>query len=191
MAQTPEPEVNLKRRLAVEEPCQSGSETSTTVSTQQRPARKRQTRRSDKFFGILKTQELSACPPPVSATRCAWSADVAEFAVEAVQARYAVKADRINPSSQFPSYLQMDRDSIQATLASMEAEFTRTEFQLRGENGPTAERAEFAGVTGSATFAIHATEASFALEEVEVISELQQVQETETAVQTQQLHQAI
>ncbi|KAM0263011.1 hypothetical protein ACHAQJ_001389 [Trichoderma viride] len=189
--ESPGPGVDSNRRLAVEEPGQSGSETSTTLGTQQRPARKRQNRRSDKIFGMFKTQELNACPPPVSATHCAWSADVAEFAVEAVRAYYAVRADRVNSYSQIPRNLQIDREVIQATLTSMEAEFTRTEFQLRGENGPTAERAEFAGVTDSATFAIHATEACFALEEVQVISELRQVQESDNAIQTQQTRPAI
>ncbi|KAH6605438.1 hypothetical protein Trco_007145 [Trichoderma cornu-damae] len=97
--------------------------------------------------------------------------DVAGFAVEAVQACYALKADRVNPNSLVPRHLQMDRDTIQATLASMEAEYARMERQLRGETGPNAERAEFAGVTDSATFAIHATEASVALENAEADSE--------------------
>ncbi|KAL7800301.1 hypothetical protein V8C37DRAFT_364797, partial [Trichoderma ceciliae] len=80
----------------------------------------------------------------------------------------------------------MDRDTIQATLISMEAEYTRNERLLRGENGPNAEFAEFAGVTDSATFAIHATQASFSLEEVEVMPELRVDQETDDVSETQQ-----
>ncbi|RFU77077.1 hypothetical protein TARUN_5161 [Trichoderma arundinaceum] len=172
--EAPMTEVDLKHHLAFDESDLSGSEASTTLGTRQRPARKRinMNQRSDKFFGMYKTQELNACPPPVSTIHCAWSADMAGFAVEAVRATYALRADRINPDSLVPSNRQMDPDTVQATITSMGAEYSRIERQRRGENGPNAEKAEFAGVADSATFAIHATEASFALEEVEVMVEM-------------------
>lgn len=44
-------------------------------------------------------------------------------------------------------------------------EYTRIEHLHRSENGPIAERAEFAGVADTATFAMHAIEASFAFAE--------------------------
>lgn len=180
-AKTVSPPIANEVPIAETEPGQSGSEASTTTSTQQRSSKKRvgANQKSEKFFGMYKTQELNACPPPVSTIHCAWSADEANFAVEAVQACYALTADRINPDALVPRNLQMNRDTIQATLASMEAEYTRIERRLRGENGPNAERAEFAGVADSATFAIHATEASFAFEEVEVVPELDTAMEVD------------
>ncbi|KAL6892105.1 hypothetical protein GGI43DRAFT_430202 [Trichoderma evansii] len=102
--------------------------------------------------------------PGHSGSETSTTVDVAEFAVEAEQAYYAVRADHINPAAQVPRHLQMNRDDIQATLVSKEAEFTRAEAMLQGINGPTARRAELAGVADSATFAIHATNASFTLE---------------------------
>lgn len=134
---------------------------------------------------MFKSQELNACPPPVSAAHCAWSADVAGFAVEAVQASYALTADRINPDLPVPRQHHMDRDTIQATIASMEAEYTLVECLRRAENGPVAERAEFAGVTDTATFAIHATQAFFAFEEVQAVQEPDDVPEEEEEQQPQ------
>lgn len=161
---TPTPEVGSKHQLAFEEPGHSGSETSATVGGQQGRPRKRQKGRSDKIFGLLKTQELNSCPPPVSAIHCAWSAEVAEFAVVAEQAYYAMRADSINPAAQIPGHVQMSLGEIQATLLAKEADFRRAEAMLQGINGPSARRAELAGVADSATFAIHATKASFTLQ---------------------------
>ncbi|KAL7919431.1 hypothetical protein ACQKWADRAFT_315673 [Trichoderma austrokoningii] len=177
------PEVGSKRQLVVEEPGHSGSETST--AHQGRP-RKRQKGKSEKIFGLLKTQELNSCPPPVSAIHCAWSAEVAEFAVVAEQAYYALRADHINPAAQVPMHLQMSLGDIQATLLSKEAEYTRAEAMLQGVNGPTARRAELAGVADSATFAIHATKASFALTAPDDIPEPYCVQGTGVAFPVQQ-----
>jgi hypothetical protein len=160
--EAPTPGVGSKHQLAVEEPGHSGSETSTTVGAQQGRPKKRQKGRSDKVFGLLKTQELNSCPPPVSAIHSAWSAEVAEFAVVAEQAYYAMRADHINPAAQVPSHLQMSLEKIHAILLSKQAEYTRAETTLRGVNGPSARRAELAGVADSATFAMHATKASFA-----------------------------
>lgn len=70
----------------------------------------------------------------------------------------------------------MSIDDIHATLVSKEAEFTRAEAMLQGINGPSAGRAELAGVADSATFAIHATKASFALEGLEGIPTSYEVQ---------------
>lgn len=186
MKKAPTPEVGPKHQLVVGEPGHSGSETSTTVGAQQGRPRKRQKGRSDKIFGLLKTQELNSCPPPVSAIHCAWSAEVAEFAVVAEQAYYAVRADHINPAAQVPGHLQMNLDDIQAILVSKEAEFTRAEAMLQGINGPSARRAELAGVADSATFAIYATKASFALEGSEGIPTSCRAQETDTALPMQQ-----
>lgn len=68
---TPTPEVGSKHQLVFEEPSHSESETSATVGGQQGRPRKRQKGRSDKIFGLLKTQELNPCPPPVSAIHSA------------------------------------------------------------------------------------------------------------------------
>ncbi|OPB45553.1 hypothetical protein A0O28_0077630 [Trichoderma guizhouense] len=59
----------------------------------------------------------------------------------------------------------MDRDTAQAIIVSAGVEYTRIEHTHRSENGPVAERAEFAGVADTATFAMHAVEASFAFAE--------------------------
>ncbi|KAM0514532.1 hypothetical protein ACHAPE_006827 [Trichoderma viride] len=179
----PTPEIGSKRQL--EEPGHSGSETSTTVGAQQGRPRKRQKGRSDKIFGLLKTQELNSCPPPVSAIHCAWSAEVAEFAVVAEQAYYALRADHINPVAQVPEHLQMSLGEIQATLMSKEAEYRRAEDMLQGVNGPTARRAELAGVADSATFAIYASKASFTLTGSEGIPTSCHVQESGTTLPMQ------
>ncbi|UKZ72239.1 uncharacterized protein TrAtP1_013181 [Trichoderma atroviride] len=181
----PTPEVGSKHQLVFEEPGHSGSETSTTVGAQPGRPRKRQKGRSDKIFGLLKTQELNSCPPPVSAIHCAWSAEVAEFAVVAEQAYYALRADHINPAAQVPEHLQMSLGEIQATLMSKEAEYRRAEAMLQGVNGPSARRAELAGVADSATFAIYATKASFALTGSEGIPTSCHVQGAGTALPMQ------
>ncbi|KAK1242980.1 hypothetical protein MKX08_005792 [Trichoderma sp. CBMAI-0020] len=181
----PTPEVGSKHQLVFEELGHSGSESSTTVGAQLGRPRKRQKGRSDKIFGLHKTQELNSCPPPVSAIHCAWSAEVAEFAIVAEQAYYALKADHINPAAQVPGHLQMSLGEVQATLMSKEAEYRRAESMLQGVNGPSARRAELAGVADSATFAIYATKASFALTGSEDIPTSCHVQRAGTALPMQ------
>lgn len=147
---------------AVEEPSSSGSGVPAAPDPHRISAAKR---RSQRIFGISRTQELNSCPPPVFETYSAWTAEEAQFAVEAIQASYALTADRINPELLVDSQNQMDEDTIKATITSMEAQHTCIESTSRSENGPAAQRAEFAGVTDMATFAIHAAEAGFAFEE--------------------------
>ncbi|PTB64902.1 hypothetical protein BBK36DRAFT_1177788 [Trichoderma citrinoviride] len=153
-------------QLAVGEPSPSGSEAPAAPDAQRISAAKRRTQR---IFGISRTQELNSCPPPVSETHSAWTAEVAQFAVEAIQASYALKADRIIPDLLVAPQYQMDEDTIKATITSMEAQYARIESMSRSENGPVAQTAEFAGVTDMATFAIHAAEAAFAFEEEQVM----------------------
>lgn len=103
----------------------------------------------------------------------------------AEQAYYAMKVDHINPAAQVPEHLQMSLGEIQATLMSKEAEYRRNEAMLQGVNGPSARRAELAGVADSATFAIYATKASFSLTGSEGIPTSYQVQGTGTALPMQ------
>ncbi|KAL6856753.1 hypothetical protein J3F83DRAFT_769484 [Trichoderma novae-zelandiae] len=161
---------------AVEEPSPSGSEVPADPDSQQLAATKR---RSQKIFGILRTQELNSVPPPVSETYSAWTAEVAQFAVEAVQASYALTADRIIPDLLVAPQYQMDEDTIKATITSMEAQYACIECMNRSENGPVAQKAEFAGVTDMATFAIHAAEAAFAFEEAQVMQHFENASEAE------------
>lgn len=144
-----------------------GSETSTTRDIRQRPCKRLncKIRKSENYFGILRGEQISARPPPVSAAEWAWVADDARFAVEAVKACYALSADLINTELLVPRQHQMDRDTAQAMIVSAGVEYTRIEHAHRSENGPVAERAEFAGVADTATFAMHAVEASFAFAE--------------------------
>lgn len=110
-------------------------------------------------------QEINSCPPPVFETYSAWTAEVAQFAVEAVQASYALTADRIVPDLKVAPQYEMDRGTIKATITWMEAQYACFESMSQSENGPAAQKAEFAGVTDVATFAVHAAEAAFAFEE--------------------------
>ncbi|UKZ57003.1 hypothetical protein TrVGV298_010853 [Trichoderma virens] len=152
----------------VPEPGQSESEISTACDIQQRPCRRRncRIRRSENHFGMMRGEHINARPPPVSAAECAWAAEDAEFAVEAVQACYALTADRTNTELPVPRQHQIDQDVAQAAIVSREAEYTRIERLHRSENGPIARIAEFAGVTDTAIFAIHAIEASIAFQEL-------------------------
>ncbi|KAL7957439.1 hypothetical protein V8C34DRAFT_314842 [Trichoderma compactum] len=151
----------------VREPSQLGSENSTTRDARQRPCRRQncKIRKLENYFGMFRGEQINARPPPVSAAEWAWVADEAGFAVEAVQACYALSADWINTELLVPRQRQMDRDTARAIIVSGGVEYTRIENAHRSENGPIAERAEFAGVAETATFAMHAVEASFAFGE--------------------------
>ncbi|KAK1244351.1 hypothetical protein MKX07_003150 [Trichoderma sp. CBMAI-0711] len=151
---------------AVGEPGASGSGVTAAPDPQRISAAKR---RSEKIFGISRTQELNSCPSPVPETCSAWSAEVAQFAVEALQASYALTADRIAPGLKVAPQYEMDEDTIKATITSMEAQYTCFESMSQSENGPAAQKAEFAGVTDVATFSVHAAEAAFAFEEEKAV----------------------
>lgn len=103
----------------------------------------------------------------------------------AEQAYYALRADHINPAAQVPGHLQMSLGEIQATLLAKEAEYRRAEAMLQGVNGPSARRAELAGVADSATFAVHATKASFTLQGLDSIPMSCHVQGTGAALPMQ------
>ncbi|KAH0491957.1 hypothetical protein TgHK011_003358 [Trichoderma gracile] len=128
-------------------------------------------RRSQKIFGISRMQEINSCPPPICETHSAWTAEVAQFAIEALQASYALTADRIVPDLKVAPQYQMDEGTIKATISSMEAQYKWFESRSQAENGPAAQKAELAGVTDVATFAIHAAEAAFAFEEEQVMQD--------------------
>ncbi|KAL6883141.1 hypothetical protein HDV57DRAFT_527383 [Trichoderma longibrachiatum] len=147
---------------AAEEASPSGSEAPAASDARRISAAKR---RSQKIFGISRMQEINSCPPPVFETYSAWTAEVAQFAVEAVQASYALTADRIVPDLKVAPQYEMDRGTIKATITWMEAQYACFESMSQSENGPAAQKAEFAGVTDVATFAVHAAEAAFAFEE--------------------------
>ncbi|KAL7910503.1 hypothetical protein GGI35DRAFT_479346 [Trichoderma velutinum] len=154
-------------QCTVQKPSQPGSEIPTTRDIQQKPCRRRncRVRRLENYFGMLRGEQINTRPPPVSAAEWAWVADDAGFAVEAVKACYALSADWINTELLVPRQHQMGRDTAQAIIVSSGVEYTRIEHLHRSENGPVAERAEFAGVADTAAFAMHAVEASFAFAE--------------------------
>ncbi|PNP59133.1 hypothetical protein THARTR1_01381 [Trichoderma harzianum] len=151
----------------VREPDQAGLENSTTRDARQRPCRRLncKIRKLENYFGMLRGEHINARPPPVSGADWAWVADEAGFAVEAVQACYALSADWVNTELLVPRQYQMDRDTAEAIIVSGGVEYARIEHAHRSENGPVAERAEFAGIADTAVFATHAVEASCAFAE--------------------------
>ncbi|KAL7929377.1 hypothetical protein V8C35DRAFT_325223 [Trichoderma chlorosporum] len=166
----PLPVVTEVTRLEEEDQCncilqrpgESGSEMSTDYDIQQRPCRRRncKIRRLECHFGMLRGEQINTRPPPVAVAEYAWAADEAGFAVEAVRACYALTADRINTELLVPRHNQMDLGTARTTIISAHDEYSQIERLHRSENGPIAEKAGFAGVTDTATFAVHAIEAS-------------------------------